>query len=137
MRLIRMFAVLGVGAVSLHCTGASPGPGDGIPVVGAWGGRHAALTLTDTGGAIEYDCAHGGLAAPIRLGIDGRFEVSGVHIREHGGPVRIDEPVDSVPARYIGRITGDRMALRVLVGSDTLGPFELKRDGAPQLLKCL
>ncbi len=137
MRLIRMSTVLAIAALSPGCTGASPAPADGIPVVGAWGGRHAALTLTNTGGAIEYDCAHGGLAAPIRLGIDGRFDVRGVHIREHGGPVRIEEPVDSVPARYIGRIMGDRMTLRVIVDPDTLGPFELKRDGAPQLLKCL
>ena len=47
MRLIRMFTVLGVAAASLRCTGASPGPADGSPVVGAWGGRHAALTLTE------------------------------------------------------------------------------------------
>ena len=137
MRLNTMLTVLGVAAVSLQCTGASPGPSDGIPVLGAWGGRHAALTLTDTGGAIEYDCAHGGLAAAIQPDGDGRFEVGGVHIREHGGPIRIDEPVDSIPARYIGRIIGERMTLRVVVGSDTLGPFELKRDAAPLLLKCL
>ena len=136
MRLITMFGVLGVAAASLQCTGASPGPGDG-PIVGAWGGRHVALTLTESGGAIEYDCAHGGLAAPIRPATDGRFDVPGVHVREHGGPVRDDEPVDSVPARYIGRIIGNSMTLRALVGSDTLGPFELKRGAAPLLLKCL
>jgi hypothetical protein len=42
-----------------------------------------------------------------------------------------------VPARYAGHVRGDRMTLRVLVGADTLGPFELRRDAEPQLFKCL
>jgi hypothetical protein len=58
-------------------------------------------------------------------------------VREHGGPVRVGEVPDSVPARYVGRVDGDRMTLRVLVGRDTLGPFELRRGAEPQLFKCL
>lgn len=104
---------------------------------GAWGGVHAGLTLTPDGGSISYDCAHGGLGAPVRRDRAGRFDVPGVHVREHGGPVRIGEVPDSVPARYFGQVTGDRMVLRVLVGADTLGPFSLGRGVEPQLFRCL
>jgi len=137
MHIRTMWTGFAIAAAITQCTGASPGPSDGSPILGLWGGRHAALSLTDSGGSIEYDCAHGGLAAPIRASGDGRFEINGVHVREHGGPIRDGEPVDSVPARYIGRIIGNRMTLRVLVGPDTLGPFELQRDAAPLLVKCL
>ena len=134
---MRMLAGVAFVMATLQCTGPSPGLGDRSPVTGAWGGRHAGLTLTESGGTIEYDCAHGGLAAPIRAGGDGRFEVVGVHVREHGGPMRVDEVPDSVPARYVGRLSGNRMTLQVIVNTDTLGPFELQRGTPPQLVKCL
>ena len=137
MRFTTMLAGFAVAAATLQCTGSSPGLGDGTPVIGRWGGRHVGLTLTDAGGSVQYDCAHGGLAAPIRPGGDGRFEIGGVHVREHGGPMRIGEVPDSVPARYVGRISRNRMTLRVIVGADTLGPFELERDAVPLLVRCL
>jgi hypothetical protein len=115
---------------------------DGAPgtvVTGRWGGDHVALELTATGGTVEYDCAHGGLSQPVRLQPQGEFEAAGVHVREHGGPIREGEHPDSLSARYVGRLAGDRMTLRVYAGSrpDTLGPFELRRAGAPRLFKCL
>lgn len=107
------------------------------PVAGAWGGAHVSLSLTNTGGVITYDCAHGALNAPIVPDGTGSFDVAGVHVREHGGPVRIDEVPDSLPARYLGHVSGARMTLRVLVGADTLGLFDLQLGAAPQLYRCL
>jgi hypothetical protein len=128
--------VIGI-AATLQCTAIGPSPGAGAPVLGRWGGVHVALTLADSGGTIEYDCGHGGVGAPVRLDRAGRFDVAGVHVREHGGPVRVGEVPDSLPARYAGHVRGDRMTLRVFVGADTLGPFELRRGAEPQLFKCL
>jgi hypothetical protein len=128
--------VIGIVA-TIQCTAIGPSQGEGAPVLGRWGGAHVALTLTDSGGIIEYDCAHGGLGAPIRVDRAGRFEIAGVHVREHGGPIRVGEVPDSLPARYAGRVSGYRMTLRVLVGADTLGPFDLRRGAEPQLFKCL
>jgi len=112
-------------------------PGEAL--TGPWGGDHVRLELTPAGGAVEYDCAHGGLTQPVRPGPRGDFEARGVHIREHGGPVREGERPDSVPARFVGRIVGDRMTLRVYAGArpDTLGPFELRRGGEARVFKCL
>jgi hypothetical protein len=136
MRQESLLLVIGIVA-ALQCTAIGPSSGEGAPVVGRWGGVHVALTLTDSGGMIEYDCAHGGLGGPVRLDRAGRFDIAGVHVREHGGPVRVGEVPDSLPARYLGHVRGDRMTLRVLVGPDTLGPFELRRSAEPQLFKCL
>ena len=57
-------------------------------------------------GAIDYDCAHGSLAGPLRTDGEARFVTTGFHVREHGGPIREGEPVDSVPATYLGSVVG-------------------------------
>ena len=93
-----------------------------VPLVGAWGGRSIALALTSAGGTVEYDCAHGRIDDPLRPDADGLLRASGVHVREHGGPIREGEVEDARPAIYVGSVDGDRITLRVLVGADTLGP---------------
>lgn len=118
------------------CSATSLSTGD-APLTGAWGGAHVSLTLTSSGGTIAYDCAHGALRGALIPDGAGDFNVTGVHVRERGGPVRIGEIPDSVSARYFGRVSGDRMTLRVLAGADTLGPFELELGAAPQLYRCL
>lgn len=135
MRYLR--SVLGVGLATLCGCTMGGALSSEETVAGVWGGVHAELTLTAEGGTISYDCAHGGLEAPVRPDRAGRFEVTGVHVREHGGPVRVGEIPDSVPARYLGQVNGDRMVLSVLVGPDTLGPFALQRGVPPQLVRCL
>ncbi|MBA3655829.1 MAG: hypothetical protein H0W69_00580 [Gemmatimonadaceae bacterium] len=109
----------------------------GDSILGSWGGAHAGLLLTPDSGTISYDCAHGSLDGPVVSDLNGRFDVSGLHVREHGGPVRIDEVPDALRARYLGQINGDRMDLRVVVANDTLGPFTLRRGAAPLLVRCL
>jgi hypothetical protein len=129
-----IFACLGfllLGACSAN--GFAPG----VPITGNWGGEHVRLALTSAGGDVEYDCAHGGITEALVPDNDGTFDAKGVHIREHGGPVRQDEKVDSLPARYVGRIHGDEMDLRVLVAPDSLGPFVLVRGEAGRVFKCL
>ena len=106
---------------------------------GTWGGDHVALEVTADGGQIEYACAHGDLAEPLRLDRDGRFDVTGTHTPEHGGPVREDEKLVSRPARYAGRVDGRRMTLTVML-TDTdeiLGTFVLTHGIPGRLMKCL
>lgn len=129
-----VFALLAVLPGGCSSSGVSGANG---PITGAWGGAHAGLSLTSTGGSISYDCAHGGLNAPIAPDAEGAFEVAGVHVREHGGPIRMGEVPDSLPARYFGQVDNDRMTLRVVVGADTLGPFDLQLGATPQLFRCL
>jgi hypothetical protein len=130
-------------AATLTLAGCVPstntGGGAGQPLTGRWGGEHVSLDLTSGGGSVEYDCAHGGLSESLRPHAGGRFEARGVHVREHGGPIREGERPDSLPARYVGRVDGSRMTLRVLVGErpDTLGPFELREGAEPRVYRCL
>lgn len=136
MRTIGNVFLTGIAALyACSTTGASPQ--SGAPLVGRWSGAHAELTLSQAGGTISYDCAHGGLYSPVVPNSAGGFDVLGVHVREQGGPSRIGEVPDSLPARFIGELNGDRMRLRVLVDTDTLGPFELQLGAASQLVRCL
>lgn len=127
-------------AVALYVGGAcapgQPVSGGDTLLTGDWGGAHIALALHKLGGVVEYDCAHGGISEPFRAR-NGRIDVAGVHVREHGGPVREGERADSVPARFIGTLHDNALTLRVLVGTDTIGPYELQRGAQPQLFKCL
>lgn len=136
MRLLHVALIFASSAL-YGCTTSSLRSNDGSPITGSWGGAHVALTLTDTNGTISYDCAHGGLGAPIVPDGMGSFDVGGVHVREHGGPIRIGEVPDSLPARYVGQVSDGHMKLRVVVGPDTLGPFDLQLGVAPQLIRCL
>lgn len=133
MRLAAGLLVLAL-SFEARCGIVSPGWGDEL--TGRWGGTHIALWLGESGGTVEYDCAHGTIA-PLWVDGSGRFDVSGTYVREHGGPERPGEALEPVPARYVGRVSGHSMVLRVFVGSETLGPFELGRERPPQLYECL
>ena len=112
-------------------TGGSDG------ALGEWNGLHASLVIDKSGGAVEYDCAHGGFAGTIRSGRIGQFVAPGVFVREHGGPIRDGEPIDSLAAVYLGVVRGDELTLRMIVGTDTAGPYTLTRNGQVRLFKCL
>ncbi len=117
--------------------GPDTDPAPGAALAGRWGGAHVGLSLSPSGGGIEYDCANGVLDAPIMPDADGAFRIPGRHMRGHGGPEQVGEQLPSQPAWYEGSVAGDRMRLRVRAGTDTLGPFTLQRGADAQLLKCL
>jgi hypothetical protein len=105
---------------------------------GDWAGRGARLAVDKDSARLELDCAHGSLAA-MTLGEDGRFDVAGGFVREHGGPTRKDEAEDELSARYRGSVRGHTMTLEVVIegeGGQTVGPFELTLGGTARLMKC-
>jgi hypothetical protein len=126
-------------AASLIFAAAAAGGARRPAAPGAWGGPHAALTLTESGGRIEFDCAHGTVDEPLARDEAGRFEVRGTYSREHGGPIRRGEEEERRPARYSGSIEGDRMTLIVTVtgASEPVGTFVLERGKAGIIHKCL
>jgi hypothetical protein len=121
---------------AIGCAACVASFGDNRVITGEWGGLHAGLTLSDSGGSIQYDCAHGKISGQVKLS-GGNFSVAGFHFREHGGPVRIGEPTDSVAAIYYGQVRGDQMTLRVIASTDTLGPFSIRHAAAPTIMRCL
>ena len=109
------------------------------PVTGAWGGEHVGLTLDSAGGRLEYDCAAGTITEPLIPSRDGSFAANGTHTPGTGGPDRIDRVPPSYGARYTGTVGRETMTLRVSVPARdlALGPFRLRRDAQPQLVRCL
>lgn len=129
---------LAAGAALLSACAPVP-PTDGAPLAGTWGGTHIGLTLTPTGGLLDYDCGAGTIAGPLILAPGGEFRAVGTHTPGTGGPERMGEGRPSYPADYRGRIIGDRMTLVVHVPA--LGApeasYALQRGAAPTLLRCL
>jgi len=110
-----------------------------VDLTGKWGGEHIGIMVSDSSATLEYDCAHGTIDEPIIPDDDGKFEVSGVHVIERGGPIRSDEKLDEHPAIYRGHITGNKMAL-ILLLTDTkteTDTFLLIRGAEPMIYKCL
>jgi hypothetical protein len=106
--------------------------------IGNWGGEHISLEVTAQGGQVEYDCAHGTIDQKVVPDAEGRFDLRGTHVREHGGPVRKDEIADSHPARFVGEIKGDTMTLTVTEADtkELVGTFTLGYGQSPRLMKC-
>ncbi|MCH7964280.1 MAG: hypothetical protein IH950_09475 [Bacteroidetes bacterium] len=110
-----------------------------IDLTGKWGGEHIGIVVSDSSATLVYDCAHGTIDEPIIPDDDGKFEVRGVHVFEHGGAIRIDETPDEHPALYKGHIVGNEMTL-ILVITDTdteIDTFSLTRGVDPLIHKCL
>lgn len=130
MRLTRLVA-----AFALASCASVPAPS--IPVTGDWGGTHVRLTLGPSGGALEYDCAAGTIG-PVVPDAAGRFTAQGTHTPGTGGPEIAGQPRPVVPARYAGRVRGDRMTLSGRIDSGVaLGPFTLRRGAEPIIFRCL
>lgn len=108
-------------------------------ITGEWGGDHAGLIATPDSGTMEYDCAVGRITEPLRPDADGDFTAVGTHTPGHGGPIRIDEVLPKRPARYTGRVAGDRMTLTVVMTDSavTVGTFALERGRSAHVFKCL
>ena len=108
-------------------------------VTGNWGGQHLGLVASSAGATLEYDCATGNIAEPIRPDGTGRFSVSGEHFPGHGGPSLVDETPIRRPARYDGSVRGDVMTLLVTLTDtqEVLGSFTLRLGQTPYVFKCL
>ena len=107
--------------------------------VGMWGGEHIGLWVAENGARVEYDCARGTIDEPLSLDANGNFKVKGVHIREHGGPERPGERLDSHPARYVGKVDDNMMTLTVTLTdtNETIGNYTLTFGRDPLVRKCL
>ena len=104
-----------------------------------WGGDHVGLTVSATGGVLEYDCASGTIDQPIVAATTGNFVAQGTHTIGHGGPIMVGEIPDRHPARYEGWTDGEKMTLSVTI-TDTgqkLGDFALVRGQSPHVFRCL
>ncbi len=138
MKLSNLIPMLFVVSVPLAACGAKGGDPPAVVPAGSWGGKHVALQVTDSGGTVQFDCAHGQITAPLSLDAQGRFETTGVFVREHGGPIREGEPDDSHPAVYQGQLQGNDLTFSVRLTDDgtEAGPFTASLGAAARLFRC-
>lgn len=106
---------------------------------GIWGGQHISIEVGPRSATIDYDCANGTIDGPFTISSKGRFTWRGVHNREHGGPIRIDEEPDNRPTIYSGWIKGDTMTLTVKFAdtNEVVETYTLKRGSSGRVRKCL
>jgi hypothetical protein len=139
--LVRISVCLGMLLLSaVACATSIVGGADGTRVqTGVWGGEHLALTVTESGAHLEFDCASGDVTEPLTVDRDGRLGVDGVYVRGHGGPIRSGEEPERKPARYSGRIEGNTMTLDVTLtdSKESVGTFTLTHGAQPRLRRCL
>jgi len=126
-------------AAATFCLGSAEAGEAKRITAGQWGATGIAMEVTESGSRIEFDCAHGTISEPILLDSEGRFDVKGLHFREHGGPIREGEESKGEPVRYVGQVTGDTMTLTIKPeGSDTaIGSYKLVHGKSGRIRKCL
>lgn len=115
------------------------------PVTGEWGGTHVGLSLTPSGGTLQYDCAAGTMIGPLMLHRDGSFLAEGTHTPGWGGPEIAGQAMPyqgrAIPTyhvHYSGNVRGNRMNLQGrLENGVLLGPFTLRRGAEPILFLCM
>jgi hypothetical protein len=133
----RFRAILLVTLLSVACGGGTPA-GPSSVGTGIWGGDHVTLTVGDEASHLEFDCAHGDVPGMLSAH-HGEIMATGTFVREHGGPIRVDETLDSHPALYSGTLSGNTMQLsiRLTDSGDVIGSFSLARGTAGRIAKCL
>jgi hypothetical protein len=126
-------------AVALLCVACGSTPIEPSPVAsGIWGGDHVTFTVGNSSNHLEFDCAHGDIPGVLSVS-HGELSASGTFVREHGGPIQLDEPLDSHPALYSGTVSGSTMQLsiRLTDSGDVIGSFSLVRGTSGRVVKCL
>lgn len=111
---------------------------EGRVAEGMWGGLHLRVSVSADAAQLEFDCAHGEISVPFRIDAEGHFDLSGTYTREGFGPIRIGREPSARPARYVGRVEGERMTLSVTLegGDKPLAEYSLARGAAGRIVKC-
>jgi hypothetical protein len=121
-----------VAACAALVAGCAAIPPLGAPVTGEWGGEHVHLTMTATGGTLEYDCAVGTIDGPFLPDADGAFSAVGTHTAGKGGVDTEGAALPTYRVRYAGAVRGARMKLHGRVDNGVvLGPLSLRRGAEP------
>jgi len=125
--------------LAIHSGANSPsGSSESRVATGGWGGPHVALTVTEAGAHLEFDCASGEINEPLTIDRSGNLAVDGVFIRERHGPQRVGEEPPKDPARYSGKIDGNTLTFEVTLteSKQSVGTFTVTRGREPQVFKC-
>lgn len=126
-------------ACGLACSGANqalPPPGDTL-ADGTWGGDSAAAIVSDSGTHVHINCTYGDLVGTVPL-LAGAFDETGSYMLR-AYPIAVGP---SVPARFVGRVSGATLTLTVTVNDTVqhqtvvLGPVSVVYNATPRMGPC-
>src|SRR6266481_6409974 len=132
--LLAAAALLGTGP----CEGPEPIGLTNGRVIGTGGGANAGLIGDDTSAHVHIACTFGNVMQAIEPDSGGRFDVPGSYVLR-AYPVAVGP---SLPARFLGSVTGKMLTLSVVVQDTTadttvtLGPVQLYLGREPQMGPC-
>lgn len=112
---------------------------EGRMIKGTWGGNHISMEVTEEGAQVEFDCAHGTVAEPLRVDSQGKFSAKGTHFRESGGPQRVDGEDKGVPVIYSGTTDGKTATFTITNSAtdEVIGTFSITLGRRSRIHKCL
>ncbi|HEY2847604.1 MAG TPA: hypothetical protein VGI80_07280 [Pyrinomonadaceae bacterium] len=105
---------------------------------GEWGGTGIAMSVTDMGASIQFDCADGSIAGQLRVKKDGSFTVEGTLTRNGPGPIRSDSQVVGRAVVYKGKVDRKSMSLTIAdtKTDEKLGEYTLGLNQAAVVRRC-
>ncbi len=120
----------------IACAQGATSPSAVAMRTGVWGGEQVRLEVVQSGGQIEFSCAHATIDEPLVAKSDGTVDVAGRFVTE-GGPTR-DGPEQFQAVRLTGRVEGETFsfALTPVGSSASLGSFSATFGRTPRLTKC-
>ena len=133
-RILVSGCLIFIAAITFAVAQGKPRKMQNIPA-GMWGGQGISIQINGNTATVEYDCANGTISGPFKLDRNGKFNVSGRHVREHGGPIRLNEERASQPARFTGWTDGKKMTLTVTLenSKQDIGTFVLQFGSSGRL----
>ena len=103
-----------------------------------WGTTDIILRVEKEAVKIEYVCAEGEINEQLKVDEQGNFTANGVHIRHKPGPIREGVAPNRQPAKYQGKISGNKMSIRITFAEsgEEIGNYTLERGKTPRMQRC-
>ncbi len=103
-----------------------------------WGTDGIGLEVSESSVQIEFDCANGEIKQKLMMNQKGNFTASGFYTRRIPGALRVDLQPKPQAANYQGKISGNRMTLKITLTEtkEVVGEFILKRNQTPRIRGC-
>ena len=105
---------------------------------GSWGGDGIGLIIEKDNVKIGYDCAEGEIKQKFTVNEHGDFSMKGIYIKRYPGAVRVKFPPKRQTALYEGKISGNKMTLKVMLTEtkEILKEVILERGKTPGTRRC-
>lgn len=106
---------------------------------GDWGGEGIGLTVEDKGAKMQFDCAEAEITEKLMIDGKGNFSAKGNFLRRTPGPIRLKMLPKPQPAKFVGKITGKKMTLKVVLTEtdEEIGNYRLERGKTAKIRRCL